>query len=103
VPKLAELCQAERNSAAIAVKKAGCALGGKRGRMSSLSKRQTMVQWITEAIASGTKKHQACNATEISTTTLLRWWSTDSVVDDQHPCATRLSQRTNYRIQNVER
>lgn len=57
--------------------------------MTSLSERQKMVLWINEAMASGARKHKACEVACISIRTLQRWCSGDGIVEDLRPSAIR--------------
>ena len=54
-------------------KKVRCPLGGKRGKLTSAPERQKYIEWINEAIASGARKHLACNQIGLTLRTYQRW------------------------------
>ena len=68
-------------------------MGGQRGRMISASDRQTAVQLIDEARASGARLAPACKILNISARTYQRWTKEGDVAIDQRPLIPRSAPR----------
>jgi len=82
-------------------KKVQCPLGGKRGQLTSLSERQKIIGWITEAVEAGARRKQASQALGLSARTLQRWVEGDKVKEDQRPLITRPA--PNNKLSEAER
>jgi len=61
-------------SAIGAAKKVPCALGG-RGRMTALTERVQLIQWLQDATRSGARLHKACDVLGLS----LRCWRRSNI------------------------
>ena len=64
-------------------------MGGKRGQLITLTDRQKHAGLISEAVASGARKNEACKVVGLSIRTLQRWHVGGDIGEDKRPTATR--------------
>jgi putative transposase len=61
----------------------------RRGRLTSTSDREIIIQLVEEAVASGARQSKACHELGISARTFQRWTSPNEPDEDQRPLAVR--------------
>lgn len=62
---------------------------GRRGRLTSTTDRENLIQLVKEAIVSGARQAKACNELGLSVRTYQRWVSPNEPSEDQRPLAVR--------------